>query len=66
MPFTHKEMDIITAIKKIDPHARFKIVGNLENRIDYLYGGIVWESMPISWEQVLEKMYELGVEKNAN
>jgi hypothetical protein len=28
-----------------------------------LYGGIIWESEPISWEEVVEKMYELEVNK---
>ncbi len=57
--YTEKELDIIKAIYKIDPKAKFHIKGSLENRIDFLYGGIVWDTEPISWEQVVEKMYEL-------
>jgi hypothetical protein len=57
--YTEKELDIIKAIYKIDPNAKFHIKGSLENRIDFLYGGIVWDTEPISWEQVVEKMYEL-------
>jgi hypothetical protein len=62
-PYTEKELSIIKAIYKIDPDAKFSIKGSLENRIDFLYGGIVWETEPISWEQVVEKMYELEVNK---
>ncbi len=57
--YTDKELDIIKAIYKIDPDAKFSIKGTLENRIDFLYGGIEWQSEPISWEEVVEKMYEL-------
>jgi hypothetical protein len=62
-PYTEKELSIIKAIYKIDPDAKFSIKGSLEGRIDFLYGGIVWETEPISWEQVVEKMYELEVNK---
>lgn len=58
--YTEKELDIIKAIYKIDPDAKFHIKGSLENRIDFLYGGIVWDTEPISWEEVVEKMYELN------
>jgi len=58
--YTDKELDIIKAIYKIDPDAKFSIKGTLENRIDFLYGGIEWQSEPISWEEVVEKMYELN------
>jgi hypothetical protein len=58
--YTEKELDIIKAIYKIDPKAKFHIKGSLESRIDFLYGGIVWDTEPISWEQVVEKMYELN------
>lgn len=57
--YTEKELDIIKAIYKIDPDAKFSIKGTLENRIDFLYGGIVWDTEPIAWEEVVEKMYEL-------
>ena len=57
--YTDKELDTIKAIYKIDPDAKFSIKGTLENRIDFLYGGIEWQSEPISWEEVVEKMYEL-------
>jgi len=46
--YTEKELDIIKAIYKIDPKAKFHIKGSLENRIDFLYGGIVWDTEPIS------------------
>lgn len=62
-PYTEKELSIIKAIYKIDPDAKFSIKGSLEGRIDFLYGGIVWETEPISWEEVVEKMYELEVNK---
>jgi len=58
--YTEKELDIIKAIYKIDPDAKFSIKGTLENRIDFMYGGIEWKSEPISWEEVVEKMYELN------
>lgn len=58
--YTNKELDIIKAIYKIDPDAKFSIKGTLENRIDFMYGGIEWQSEPISWEEVVEKMYELN------
>tara|TARA_Y100000004_G_scaffold194440_1_gene259024 strand:- start:1282 stop:1491 length:210 start_codon:yes stop_codon:yes gene_type:complete len=61
-PYSDKELAIIRAIYKIDKDARFQIKGNVENRIDFLYGGIEWETSPISWEQVVEKMYELEIE----
>jgi hypothetical protein len=61
--YTDKELNIIKAIYKIDPNAKISVKGNLENRIDFLYGGIEWETEPISWEQVVEKMYELEVNK---
>lgn len=60
-PYSNKEMAIIKAIYKIDKDAKFRIKGSLENRIDFLYGGIEWESNPISWEEVVEKMYELEI-----
>jgi hypothetical protein len=58
--YTEKEGERINARYKIDPKAKFHIKGSLENRIDFLYGGIVWDTEPISWEQVVEKMYELN------
>ena len=60
-PYSKKEMAIIRAIYKIDSKAKFQIIGKVESRMDFLYGGIKWESEPISWEQVLEKMYEIEV-----
>ena len=62
-PYSNKEMAIIKAIYKIDKNAKFRVKGNLEGRIDFMYGGIEWESNPISWEEVVEKMYELEVQK---
>jgi hypothetical protein len=47
--YTDKELNIIKAIYKIDPNAKISVKGNLENRIDFLYGGIEWETEPISW-----------------
>ena len=61
--YTDKELAIIKDIYKIDPKAKFSIKGGLENRIDFLYGGIQWETEPISWEEVVEKMYELEVNR---
>jgi|TARA_R110002020_G_scaffold471601_1_gene698838 hypothetical protein len=61
-PYSKKELAIIKAIYKIDRNAKFSVKGNLENRIDFLYGGIEWETNPISWEEVVEKMYELEVQ----
>lgn len=62
MPYSKKELAIIKAIYKIDRNAKFSVKGSLENRIDFLYGGIEWETNPISWEEVVEKMYELEVQ----
>jgi hypothetical protein len=61
-PYSKKELAIIKAIYKIDRNAKFHIKGSLESRIDFLYGGIEWETNPISWEEVVEKMYELEVQ----
>jgi hypothetical protein len=61
-PYSKKELAIIKAIYKIDRNAKFSVKGSLENRIDFLYGGIEWETNPISWEEVVEKMYELEVQ----
>jgi len=58
IPYTEKEMSIIHAILSIDKTARFKIKGRLESRQDFLYGGIEWESNPITWEHILEKINE--------
>ena len=51
---------------KIDPSAKFHIKNKLESRMDYLYGGIVWETEPISWEQVVEVMYKEKGQDNEN
>ena len=66
MPYTEKEMSIINAIISIDKSARFKIKGRLENRLDFLYGGIEWLTDPIDWETVLEEINEQLRNKNAN
>jgi|TARA_Y100000289_G_C3911945_1_gene145187 hypothetical protein len=66
IPYSEKEMDIIKAIYKIDPSAKFHIKNKLESRMDYLYGGIVWETEPISWEQVVEVMYKEKGQDNEN
>lgn len=63
-PYSKKELAIIKAIYKIDKDAKFRVKGSVEGRIDFLYGGIEWESDPIEWEQVVEKMYELEVQEN--
>lgn len=62
-PYTEKELAIIKAIYKIDKDAKFRIKDNLTGRLDYLYGGIEWETEPISWDAVVEKMYEMEVQK---
>tara|TARA_R100000084_G_scaffold107757_1_gene68680 strand:+ start:957 stop:1175 length:219 start_codon:yes stop_codon:yes gene_type:complete len=57
--FSPREMDIISAIRNIDPTAKFSIKGKLENRHDYLYGGIEWiDSIPVEWNQILDKIDE--------
>ena len=57
--FSPREMDIISAIRNIDPNAKFSIKGKLENRHDYLYGGIKWINCnPIEWNQILDKIDE--------
>jgi hypothetical protein len=63
-PYSKKELAIIKAIYKIDKDAKFRVKGSVEGRIDFIYGGIEWESDPIEWEQVVEKMYELEVQEN--
>jgi hypothetical protein len=63
-PYSKKELAIIKAIYKIDKDAKFRVKGSVEGRIDFMYGGIEWESEPIEWEQVVEKMYELEVQEN--
>ena len=45
IPFSQRELDIIRAVKKADPNAK-------------LYGGVKWETNPVSWEQVLENILE--------
>ena len=57
--FSPREMDIISAIRNIDPTAKFRIKGKLESRHDYLYGGIEWiDSVPIEWNQILDRIDE--------
>ena len=60
VPFSNLEMEFIHAILSIDPEAKFSIKSKLENRQDFLYGGIEWKDgyEPISYEQVLEKIIE--------
>ena len=54
VPFSDLEMEFIHAILSIDPEAKFSIKSKLENRQDFLYGGIEWKD----GEQVLEKIIE--------
>jgi hypothetical protein len=57
--YTKKEMEIIHAIYSIDPTARISIKGKLENKYDYMYGGIKFlDSLPISWNVISDKIDE--------
>jgi len=57
--YTKKEMEIIHAIYSIDPTARISIKGKLENKYDYMYGGIKFlDSLPISWNIISDKIDE--------
>ena len=58
IPFSQRELDIIRAVKKADPNAKFSFNGRVVNRFDFLYGGVKWETNPVSWEQVLENILE--------
>ena len=57
MPCSERKLDTIKAIYRIDPRAKFSVNGKLESRIDYVYGGIIWETQPIDWVDVIEEMY---------
>ena len=57
MPCSERKLDTIKAIYRIDPRAKFSVNGKLESRIDYVYGGITWETQPIDWVDVIEEMY---------
>ena len=56
IPFSQRELDIIRAVKKAN--AKFSFNGRVVNRFDFLYGGVKWETNPVSWEQVLENILE--------
>jgi len=57
--YTKKEMEIIHAIYSIDPTARISIKGKLENKYDYMYGGVKFlDSLPISWNVISDKIDE--------
>tara|TARA_R110002020_G_scaffold54680_2_gene152239 strand:- start:4277 stop:4498 length:222 start_codon:yes stop_codon:yes gene_type:complete len=57
--YTKKEMEIIHAIYSIDPTVRISIKGKLENKYDYMYGGVKFlDSLPISWNVISDKIDE--------
>ena len=59
IPYTKREMQIIKAIRAIDPNIRFSIKNNIKNRLDYKYGGIIFfNCLPISWDEVMDKIDE--------
>ncbi len=59
IPYTNKEMQIIRAIRSIEPNAIFSIKCVIKNKIDYKYGGVIFLNCePISYEHVLEKIDE--------
>ena len=59
IPFTKREMQIIKAIRAIAPNARFGFKDKVRNRLDYKYGGVVFfNCLPISWEEVMDKIDE--------
>jgi hypothetical protein len=63
--YTKKEMEIIHAIYSIEPDAKISIKGKLENRHDYMYGGIEFlNSLPINWNQILDKIDEQREERH--
>ena len=52
-------MQIIKAIRAIDPNARFSIKSRVETRLDYKYGGVVFfNCLPITWDEVMDKIDE--------
>tara|TARA_Y100001973_G_C5177698_1_gene323054 strand:+ start:1144 stop:1614 length:471 start_codon:yes stop_codon:yes gene_type:complete len=63
MPCSERKLDTIKAIYRIDPRAKFSVNGKLESRIDYVYGGITWETQPIDWVDVIEEMYRGKVQE---
>ena len=64
IPFTKKELQIIKAIHAIDPLALISITHQIKNRLDYKYGGIVFlNCLPISWEDVMDKIDEQEEER---
>ena len=63
--YTKREMEIIHAIYSINPNARVSIKGKLENRCDYLYGGIKFlNDNPIGWNEILDKIDEQREERH--
>ncbi len=63
--YTKREMEIIHAIYSINPNARVSIKGKLENRWDYLYGGIKFlNDNPIGWNEILDKIDEQREERH--
>jgi hypothetical protein len=64
IPFTKKELQIIKAIHAIDPLALISVKHQIKNRLDYKYGGIVFlNCLPISWEDVMDKIDEQEEER---
>ena len=67
IPYTKREMQIIKAIRAIDPSAEFSIKDRVENKLDYKYGGVVFfNCLPISWEEVVDKINEQEEERRPN
>tara|TARA_Y100001963_G_C6716932_1_gene417124 strand:- start:153 stop:374 length:222 start_codon:yes stop_codon:yes gene_type:complete len=63
--YTKREMEIINAIYSIEPDVRISIKGKLENRYDYMYGGIEFlNRLPINWNQILDKIDEQREERH--
>ena len=63
--YTKREMEIIHAIYSINPNARVSIKGKLENRWDYLDGGIKFlNDNPIGWNEILDKIDEQREERH--
>tara|TARA_R100000656_G_scaffold894_1_gene1549 strand:- start:127 stop:351 length:225 start_codon:yes stop_codon:yes gene_type:complete len=64
--YSKKEMEIIHAIYSIDPSAKISIKGKLENRYDYLYGGVKFltdENIP-TWNEISDKIDEQREERH--
>jgi len=62
--YSKKEMEIIHAIYSIDPSAQISIKGKLENRYDYMYGGVKFlTDTHINWNEISDKIDEQREER---